>query len=56
VGGVSLLDAFSAQLVLPPLEVPSSGEAQLDVNYRWQDMSVEAALHAQYAIEDAQHM
>jgi hypothetical protein len=56
VGGVSLLDAFSVQLVMPLLEVPSSGEVQLDVNYRRQDTSVEAALHAQYAIEDTRHM
>jgi hypothetical protein len=56
VGGVSLLDAFSAQLVMPPLEVPSNREVQLDVSYGVQDMSVEAALHAQYAIKDARHM
>jgi hypothetical protein len=53
---VSLLDSFSTRLVLPRLEVASSGEVQVDVSYRVHGEPVEAALHAQYAMADPQTM
>ena len=54
-GGVSLLDQFSAQLVLPTMTVPCSGAVEIDVSYRLLGVSTEAALHAQYAIENEAH-
>jgi hypothetical protein len=56
VGGVSLLDQFSAQLVLPAVPMPSSEAVEIDVSYGLLGASAEAVLHAQYTIQDASHM